>query len=104
MLGLAVGSIYCNFFISDAGVGLVWIMGHSFVFWGAGRADVSLNGRQLGVPREVAMVRWTGVPGMLWSGVLPEIHKYARLDRALDVLVLRIGGEIHAAPDQGYKI
>lgn len=81
-----------QFFISDAGVGLVWIMGHSFAFWGARRADVCPNGRQLGVQREVAMVRWIGVPGMLWSSVLPEIHKYIRLDRAPDVLVLHVGG------------
>ncbi|PIO38147.1 hypothetical protein AB205_0202550 [Aquarana catesbeiana] len=40
----------------DAGVGLVWIMGHSFVFWGAQRVDVRPNGRQLGVPREVGLV------------------------------------------------
>lgn len=29
---------------------LVWILGHSYVFWGAKRAAVRLAGRQLGFP------------------------------------------------------
>lgn len=38
------------------------------------------------------MVQWTGIPGMLWSRVLPEIQRYACLDRPPDVLLLRVGG------------
>ncbi|XP_040283336.1 uncharacterized protein LOC120997330 [Bufo bufo] len=52
---------------------LVWILGHSYVFWGAIRADVRPSGRQLGVSPELATVRWLGVRGMLWGGVLREI-------------------------------
>ncbi|XP_040278314.1 uncharacterized protein LOC120993917 [Bufo bufo] len=33
---------------------LVWILGHSYVFWGAIRADVRPSGRQLGVSPELA--------------------------------------------------
>lgn len=40
---------------------------------GASSADVRPNCRQLGLSREVGMVRWIGVPGMLWSRVLPEV-------------------------------
>lgn len=80
-----------HFFPLDDAAGLVWIMGHSFVFWGAKRADIRPNGRQLGVPRETAMVRWIGVLGMLWSRVLSEVHKYACLDRGPDVLLLHVG-------------
>ncbi|XP_040210271.1 U3 small nucleolar RNA-associated protein 25-like [Rana temporaria] len=75
-----------------AGQGLVWIMGHSFVRRGAARADMRPNGRQLGVPRQEAMVRWLGFPGMLWSRVVPEVHKFARLDRPPDVLLIHAGG------------
>ncbi|XP_073481004.1 lactosylceramide 4-alpha-galactosyltransferase-like isoform X1 [Aquarana catesbeiana] len=48
-------------------VALVWILGHSFVFWGAKRANVRPNGRQLGIPRQEARVNpekevyWTHV-------------------------------------------
>ena len=50
------------------------------------------NGRQLGVPRQEAMVRWLGFPGMLWSRVVPEVHKFARLDRPPDALLIHAGG------------
>lgn len=49
-----VGGSYCNVLLfpcfSGGEVGLVWILGHFYVFWGAGRADVRPNGRQLGFP------------------------------------------------------
>ncbi|XP_040285880.1 uncharacterized protein LOC120999069 [Bufo bufo] len=66
---------------------LVWILGHSYVFWGAIRADVRPSGRQLGVSPELATVRWLGVRGMLWGGVLREVHHFVRLDRPPNVLV-----------------
>ncbi|XP_044155431.1 uncharacterized protein LOC122942002 [Bufo gargarizans] len=71
---------------------LVWILGHSYVFWGAIRADVRPSGRQLGFSSELATVRWLGVRGMLWGGVLREVHRFVRLDRPPDVLVLHVGG------------
>ncbi|XP_073398252.1 uncharacterized protein [Dendrobates tinctorius] len=39
---------------------LVWIFGHSFVYWGALRVDVRNEGRQLGFSRNMALVRWNG--------------------------------------------
>lgn len=46
----------------------------------------------MGFPRSVASVQWIGVPVMLWSRVLPEVHQYARLDRPLHILVVHVGG------------
>ncbi|XP_068102961.1 pneumococcal serine-rich repeat protein-like [Hyperolius riggenbachi] len=71
---------------------LVWILGHSYVAWGAKRADMRPEGRQLGFPRDQVCIRWLGFPGMVWSRVLPELHRFARLDRAPDILVLHVGG------------
>ena len=79
-------------FLSDGTPALVWILGHSYVVWGARRADVRPDGRQLGFPREEACVRWLGVPGMLWGRMVPEVHRFARLDRPPDVLLLHVGG------------
>ncbi|PIO30058.1 hypothetical protein AB205_0079610 [Aquarana catesbeiana] len=73
-------------------VGLVWILGHSYVFWGAKRADVRPNGRQLRIPRQEVLIRWIGVPGMQWNRVLGEVHRFSCLDRAPDVLLLHVGG------------
>lgn len=55
---------YVFYFLSDH-VCLVWILGHSFVHWGAKRADVRLNGHQLGFRRSEASIRCIGVPGLL---------------------------------------
>ncbi|XP_040183677.1 uncharacterized protein LOC120916805 [Rana temporaria] len=71
---------------------LVWIFGHSYVSWGARRAEVRPTGRQLGIPTQDAKVRWIGFPGMMWGRVLPEVLKFTRLDRAPDILLLHVGG------------
>lgn len=51
------------------------------------------RGQAVGVPQSAANVRWIGVPGMLWSKVLPEVHHYARLDQPPGVLLLHVGGQ-----------
>ncbi|KAM3924805.1 uncharacterized protein RB166_008161 [Leptodactylus fuscus] len=71
---------------------LVWLMGHSYIFWGALRAAVRPDGRQLGFSREVATLWWLGQRGMVWHRFLPEFHKFVRLDRAPDVLLIHLGG------------
>lgn len=88
---LAITCWLCYFYVPNFSFQVMRpVMGHSYVLGGkTGGCSVR---SQLGVPREVAMVHWFGVPGMLWSRVLPEIHKYAHLDRALGVLVLHVGG------------
>ncbi|XP_075705533.1 uncharacterized protein LOC142731511 isoform X2 [Rhinoderma darwinii] len=44
---------------------LVWLMGHSYVHWGALRADVRPDGRQLRIPRQDAVGHWLGFRGTL---------------------------------------
>lgn len=78
--------------ISDFGTCLVWIFGHSFVYWGAERADVRPAGRQLGLPLADARIRWIGIRGMRWPRLLSEFQFFAGLDRAPDVLVIHAGG------------
>ncbi|CAN2387673.1 hypothetical protein PRIEUP_LOCUS11992, partial [Pristimantis euphronides] len=68
--------------------GLVWILGHSYVYWGAQLADRRREGRQLGIGKEVARVRWIGVRGLRWG----RIHRFVQLDGRPDVLVLHAGG------------
>lgn len=38
------------------------------------------------------MIRSLGKGGMKWWGALPEFHRFARLDRPPDVLLLHLGG------------
>ncbi|CAJ0966975.1 unnamed protein product [Ranitomeya imitator] len=71
---------------------LVWIMGHSFVFWAAERAAVRPDGRQLGFSRDVATLRWIGKRGMTWSQFLPDFHRFVRWDQVPQILVIHLGG------------
>ncbi|XP_077140621.1 uncharacterized protein LOC143805314 isoform X4 [Ranitomeya variabilis] len=72
---------------------LIWIMGHSFVFWAALRAAVRPSGRQLGFPQEFATLRWIGKRGMVWGQFLSEFHHFVRLDRVPDIVVIHLGGD-----------
>lgn len=93
LLGQAIVVMWVVFSSLSGGTQrLVWILGHSFVFWGARRVDVRPDGRQLGISRREACIRWLGVPGMLWNRTIPEVHRFARLDRPRDILALHVGG------------
>ncbi|CAN2390257.1 hypothetical protein PRIEUP_LOCUS293, partial [Pristimantis euphronides] len=72
--------------------GLVWIIGHSYVYWGAQLADRRWEGRQLGISREVARVRWIGVRGMQWGRMLGEVQRFVNLDWKPNIIVLHAGG------------
>ncbi|PIO41045.1 hypothetical protein AB205_0145070 [Aquarana catesbeiana] len=50
---------------------LVWILGHSY------GGNVRPEGRQLGISRREASIRWLGFPGMGWGRVVPEVERYA---------------------------
>ncbi|XP_072284117.1 uncharacterized protein [Pyxicephalus adspersus] len=72
---------------------LILIVGHSYVCWGDRKAEVWPEGEQLGLSTAEATVRWLGVPGMLWSRVMPEIRRLAASDRPPDVVVFHAGGD-----------
>ncbi|XP_066437239.1 armadillo repeat-containing X-linked protein 2-like isoform X2 [Eleutherodactylus coqui] len=76
----------------DGRPALVWILGDSYVFWGAERAGVRPNGRQLRFQKSEAIVRWMGIRGMTWGSVLEEVERRVRWDRAPEVLVIHVGG------------
>ncbi|XP_073536633.1 uncharacterized protein [Phyllobates terribilis] len=48
-------------------------MDHSYIHWGALRADVRRDRRQFGIPRDTATLHWLGFRGMSWSRVLQKI-------------------------------
>lgn len=58
---------FCFLLFLDLVPGMVWIMGHSYVCWGARRGDARFEGRQLGFSRWETYIKWLGIPGMLWG-------------------------------------
>lgn len=87
-----MGGSHFWLYFTDPGPCLVWIAGHSFVYWGAKRAEDQPAGRQLGFPRAEVQVRWLGIRGLRWGRLLQELHFHIRLDRVPDVLLLHAGG------------
>ncbi|XP_077334597.1 uncharacterized protein LOC143975939 [Lithobates pipiens] len=82
---------------------LVWIVGHSYVCWGARRGDMRPDGRQLGISRRAAELHWLGIPGMQWDRVMGVVDRYVLLDGPPDVLVLHAGGnDLGLLPEQTF--
>lgn len=73
--------------LSGPGPCLVWIIGHSYVYWGGRRAEARPDGRQLGFSREDAQVRWLGFRVRLLS----QINYYSTLT-GLPMFLLFIWG------------
>lgn len=71
---------------------LAWILGHSYVYRGALRADIRRDGRQLGFKKAELQIRWIGLRGMVWNRVLSEFRFYASFDRHPDIFLLHVGG------------
>ncbi|XP_040279392.1 EZH inhibitory protein-like [Bufo bufo] len=78
---------------------LVWILGHSYVFWGAIRVDVRQSGRQLGVSPELATVRWLGVRGVPVPSVRRRPSTKDMVVAVVSALEEEEEGE-HAGPSQ----
>lgn len=85
-------SMVCFLLISGAAPRVVWIMGHSYVCWGARRGDARPEGRQLGFDRREVYLKWFGIPGMLWGRLVQEVQRYANREGPPDVLVIHVGG------------
>lgn len=79
-----------SIFILGSVVPQVWLLGHSYLFWAAQRADSRPGGRQLGF-RNVE-VTWRGRRGLRWLQVLPEAIDISRNSRSPVVLVIHAGG------------
>ncbi|XP_072010733.1 uncharacterized protein [Engystomops pustulosus] len=71
---------------------MAWIFGHSYVYWGAQRASMRPEGRQLGFNRDLLRVRWLGYRGMKWGQVLEEFQRCVVLDKVPEVAMFHIGG------------
>ncbi|XP_069583570.1 uncharacterized protein [Ranitomeya imitator] len=68
----------------------VWIVGHSYIYWAARRAELCPGERSLGF--DDIDVIWRGMRGMMWSQVLPEVVHIARVASSPTIVVIHAGG------------
>ncbi|KAM3912126.1 uncharacterized protein RB166_014636 [Leptodactylus fuscus] len=74
----------------DGGPVVVWLIGHSFLYWAEKRAEVRPGGRHFGL--EGVDVRWRGSRGLRWRQVLPDIVAASRLTPGPAVVIVHAGG------------
>ncbi|KAM3933227.1 uncharacterized protein RB166_001093 [Leptodactylus fuscus] len=68
----------------------VLLLGHSYIFWAAQRAECRPGGSNLGFQH--VQVVWRGVRGMRWAQVLPEAVEFSRSIVGPVVIVIHAGG------------
>ncbi|XP_053560520.1 uncharacterized protein LOC128651511 isoform X2 [Bombina bombina] len=75
-----------------SGVRIVWVMGHSFIYWANAEASKKMGGLQLGCPVGQWEVKWFGIRRMCWELLFPVFVEYSKVFHHPDVLVLHLGG------------
>ncbi|CAJ0949968.1 unnamed protein product [Ranitomeya imitator] len=68
----------------------IWLVGHSYIYWAARRAELCPGGRSLGFTG--MDVIWRGTRGLTWSQVLPEVVRIVRVASSPTVVVIHAGG------------
>lgn len=68
----------------------IWLLGHSYVFRAAQRAEYRPGGHNLGFYH--ARVSWRGVGGLRWHRVLHEVVDISRSVRGPVILLIHAGG------------
>lgn len=78
------------FSFSDGRVPVVWLLGHSYIYWAAQRAEYRPGGRNLGFHN--VDVSWRGIRGLRWSQVLSAAVSISQSVRGPVILVIHAGG------------
>ncbi|XP_053561245.1 uncharacterized protein LOC128652334 [Bombina bombina] len=76
----------------STGVRIVWVMGHSFIYWANAEASKKMGGLQLGCPVDQWEVKWFGIRGMCWELLFPLFLDYGRMFPRPHVLIVHLGG------------
>ncbi|XP_069582028.1 uncharacterized protein [Ranitomeya imitator] len=71
---------------------VVWIIGHSFVFWAQKRARQRSYSENLSFDPNLVFIFWHSVRGMKWSSFVLEFKKCLALFPTPDLVIFHIGG------------
>ncbi|KAM8972477.1 uncharacterized protein RCH25_018195 [Pelodytes ibericus] len=80
----------CNFCVLRL---VVWIIGHSFMFWAKRRAAARPDGQHLGFSKAHLEVKWFGFRGFGWGDVFSELIHLLNRGRRPDVGLIPAGGD-----------
>ncbi|XP_071968790.1 uncharacterized protein [Engystomops pustulosus] len=71
---------------------VIWILGHSFIFWAKKRAGSRCYTENLNFDPEHVNVFWFGFRGMKWKKVIEEVKSLVRIWPTPNALILHVGG------------
>ena len=71
---------------------MVWIIGHSFVYWAQQRANRRYYASNLGLDPSAFQVFWFGRRGMGWEDLLFEFDTLLMSFPEPSILILHLGG------------
>ncbi|XP_066452164.1 uncharacterized protein [Eleutherodactylus coqui] len=71
---------------------IVWIVGHSFVFWAKQRAAERCYSELLGLNNELFVIYWAGRRGMRWGSLMSELIQKQAIWPVPDILIIHLGG------------
>ncbi|XP_068096210.1 uncharacterized protein [Hyperolius riggenbachi] len=71
---------------------IVWLIGHSFIYWAKKRATVRPYSLNLGLNEEEFLILWFSQRGMRWRNLMGSILQWLKVWPAPDVVVLHLGG------------
>ncbi|XP_068087913.1 uncharacterized protein [Hyperolius riggenbachi] len=71
---------------------IVWLIGHSFIYWAKKRASIRPYSLNLGLNEEEFLILWFSQQGMRWRNLMGSILQWLKVWPAPDVVVLHLGG------------
>lgn len=71
---------------------VVWIIGHSFIFWTQRRASSRIYSEFLDLDPNLFSICWHGKRGMVWGEFLTELGSMAYSYPLPNILIIHLGG------------
>ncbi|KAM4021773.1 uncharacterized protein ACNLHF_027088 [Anomaloglossus baeobatrachus] len=71
---------------------VIWIVGHSYIFWAKRRASGRSYGENLAINIEHFNILWYSVRGMRWDGLMKEMSCLKTLWPSPNLIILHLGG------------
>ena len=78
-------------FLSDVSRTVVWIVGHSYVFWADRHSRSRSYSSNLGLDSDLYLILWSGVRGMRWRNVKEHIVYLSSIWPSPQIIVIHAG-------------
>lgn len=71
---------------------MVWIVGHSYIFWAQKRAADRIYSENLGLDPSLFCINWHGLRGVVWYDLIFELGRLYASSPPPNILIVHLGG------------